>query len=202
MRNERNIGQSIDNIIFEYEMSQDEFNKELISYISFGHVQYQCQFPTKLLTHDIKERLRASYLISESHIVITNTIKRKIFYLCSIPLRQSIVATALFIDNIIDKTLAADRLIIRDNNIKYYCFVSAVDEENLFFVLSQGEDKNTFVCIEVHPSKDIVYAKVLLHKNQLTPTSWQGDYITREEAQESEKEANLDNKIISKHLLH
>ena len=85
------------------------------------------------------------------------------------------------------------------SQIELFTFVKAAGHENIFFVLEQKTGTENFLCIEVHPIKEEAYRQVILHKKQLSPAQWQGEFMTLMEAKiisEEKSRLELEQEII------
>lgn len=179
---------SIDDPIFHYQLTKDDLEKNTVTYFSMGMEQNRAQIPWSEVSPERKERLTTPYILNER--LTKQCFDIKIHSDCAHELSLSIIALATLGDIVHD--LSSEISVIgKKAPINFADFTSAFGHENLFFVLHYSPQEKRYMCIEVHPSENIVYRKVILHESQLMLAKWQGEYISKAEIQEAFIEGQL-----------
>lgn len=190
---------SLEEGLFHYQIQDDDVAQNKITYFNFGFEQYKTYFPWDFMSQKLKQRLVQPYILQKSMVNYSRHIFCQTASQCHINLIYSIIALVNLSNQVHDFRDPKVSHLSPNLAIEELTFVKAVNHNNLFFVLSPGKINNTFVCIEVNQTKTEAYRKVLLHKHQLTPSQWQGDFITLTDAKR-DSEAKL-KKALEKEII-
>lgn len=135
-------------------------------------------FPLETLTRQQIVKLKDKVVLTEDMVLLRRNMLREV------PVSEHFIHAILALYILMDEVDYSDdtiETIAKTKNIPIREFVKSPSHDNIFFVINFDLEDLSLSCIEVHPTRPIVFNRVKFNLKQVSLTQWKGPQIPIED---------------------